>query len=58
MRCITACSSTSHVVPGFIYGKKVVTKKDQRKVLINVVKEIKMFEDHYEMSMTDVTLAY
>ena len=37
-------------MPGLIDGKKVIAKKDRRKGLINVVKESKMFEDHYETS--------
>ena len=36
-----------HGAPGLIDGKKVIAKKDQRKGLINIVKEGKMIEDRY-----------
>ena len=39
-----------------IDGKNVMAKKDQQKGLINVVKESKMFEDHYETSLATTML--
>jgi len=43
-------------VSGLIDEKKVIAKKDQQKGLINVVKESKMFEDCYEMSLATAML--
>jgi len=43
-------------VLGLIDEKKVTTKKDRRKGLINVVKESKMFEDRYETSLVTAML--
>jgi len=39
-----------------IDGKKVIAKKDRHKSLINIMKENKMFEDSYEISVATAML--
>jgi len=40
----------------WLMEKKVIAKKDQRKGLINIVKESKMFENRHETSLATTML--